>query len=143
MTVGFYLFEDYIRGAVAVAPPKDNYPFQMTDGEAAVAGTVYKYSAGKLTACGATDAPHVVVIENAPATTPGAKVRGYYVTPGMVFRAPLVGTNILTVGIRGAKATSAGDGIDATVATGGKWSVLRISESDGVVYVTPTESLFH
>lgn len=78
-----------IAGAVEIAPPKDWTPFQLVDAEAGVAGAVYKWAAaGRITVCtGAADEiPAVIVMEDADAATPGAKVRGFYIVPGAVFK---------------------------------------------------------
>lgn len=139
----FQLVSNYISGAVGVAPPKDNFPFLMTDAEAAVAGSPYKFAAGRLTICAAGDAPHVIVVENAAAGV-NVPVRGYWVTPGMVFKVPYVGVAAagFVAGLRAAQ-TDGGGNMDATKVANGNWSILRLNTADAIAYVTANASLFH
>jgi len=145
----FRLVEDYIRGAVAVAPPKDNYPFPLTDAVAGIAGTFYYFYEGKLKICANTNPPQVVIVEDVPAGT-GVTARGYWVTPGMVYKASIIG-NINAAFVPGLKAakiavdggTGATVGMDGTAYADGKWTILRITADGKYAFVTPSESLFH
>lgn len=139
----FQLVSNYISGAVGVAPPKDNFPFLMANNEAAVAGCPYQFAAGRLTICGDDDVPHVMVVENAAAGVDVA-VRGYWITPGMVFKVPYVGVAAPTFlpGLATAE-TDGGGNLDAAAVVDGCWSILRLNTADAIAYVTANASLFH
>jgi len=89
--MAFQIVANLMGGSIEVAPPKDLGKFKMKSGEAGTIGEVCKFHTdGTLTKAAAAgrDAA-VILMENVVA---GAPVRAYWITPGMVFKAPATGT---------------------------------------------------
>lgn len=140
----FKQVQGYIAGQVAVAPPKDVKVFKLADAEAGVAGRVYYYNAGRITKCtAATGTPAVILIESVDADAGGATARGYYITPGMVFKVRPSTANEGSVGdsddkhanflegIAVARFSANGDYVDwATDPASGVISVLKLALDD-------------
>jgi hypothetical protein len=135
-----------IGGAVAIAPPKDNYPFQMKANEAGVAGQACKFDAGKLTKTGNADKNAAVIcMEAETATSAGPLVRGYWITPGMVFKAPCTnkagaaGTKHATT-LLGATVTvnDLGTGVDWATdnsAVAGPLTIVKLDTAKAIAWV--------
>ena len=143
----FQAVTNIISGMPPVAPPKDVEPFTMANAEAAYAGRVYKFSGGVLTLASGTDKnAAVILVESADAATPGAKVRGFWITPGTVFKTKITnknGTALTTlhssfkVGAT-VNINDTGDGVDGesnSAAVNGPLTVLRMDAAKEEVWV--------
>ncbi len=135
-------------GNIEVAAPKDLQLFQMTASEAGVMGSVYKFGSGLLTLAddGNEKAAAVVAMENVGAADPGNYIRGYWILPGMVFKAPITDKDgsaltALQAGVvQGATVTinDTGDGVDGetdNAAVNGPLTVIKVDEDNELIWV--------
>ncbi len=147
----FKLVQNLYGGNVEVAAPKDLELFQMTNSEAAYAGRVYEFVAatGRLTLTNdnSTKFAAVICMESATAVNPGAKVRAFWILPGMVFKCPITdkdGTALTTLDdavFAGATVTinDTGTGVDGetdNVAVNGPLTVLKVDTTNKLAWVS-------
>lgn len=165
----FQAVKHMISGAVEVAPPKDVKAFNLAANVDAEAGGIYYFDGGELKRCVSQgsgtsnrhgEIPAVVIIEDEDGRAGGITARGYYITPGMVFKAkpakadstavgdPRERDNNFKEGVMNARFSDNGKYVDWETDPAGfcPMTVLGVVEGDNdddsYVYVTFHKTLF-
>ena len=132
-----------LYGGAEIAPPLDNAPF--TAGETLTAGQVcYFHTDGKLKKAADTERAAAVVLISGGANN--ETVRGYYILPGMVFKAPGDGTwsAACKVGFSNVELADDGKKVNREDPTGddGPLSILKIQGNGEYLWVCFNRGFF-
>lgn len=134
--MAFQNVANVMGGSIEVAPPKDLSKFKMKAGEVGVYGEVCKFHTdGTLTKAAADDLNAAVILMESVAA--GADVRAFWITPGMVFKAPATGdSNNAYLGANlKIDSTATGADVATTPAAGYPLTVVGIDEESETVKV--------
>ena len=143
--------KNLMGGNTPVAPPKDVLSYPMTENEDAVEGAAYYFSSGRLTVASTQKNIAVIALESADGggdsgSDPTVFTRAQWITPGMVFKAPI--TNKAGTGdqasyegnfIVGATVNlnDKGEGLDAETdlsSVAGPCTILKIDSDNDVAW---------
>lgn len=136
--MAFQHVKSLIAGAVEIAAPKDNTSYTLASGVDSEVGEVFYFNAGELTlAVNGQMKAAVVAIE---ASAAAGSIRAGWITPGMVYRAPITdkdGTALTTLHatfkVGGtAQINDTGNGVDGETANDGVGEPLTIVKVDTV-----------
>ncbi len=113
--MAFHVVANLMGGSVEVAPPKDLQKFKMASGKSGSVGMVCSFdSSGDLDKAGADEKlAAVILMESVGAAK---SVRAYWITPGMVFKAPAKSGTMTNVKL-GAGLKIGSDGLSVDGAT--------------------------
>lgn len=86
--------KNLMGGNTPVAPPKDNLSYPLTENEDAVEGAAYYFDSGRLTLGTTQKNIAVIALESEDGASddngdPAVTTRAQWITPGMVFKAPI------------------------------------------------------
>ncbi len=135
-----FAFKEYLYGGTAL-PIRTEY---ITDSEAAVSGTFYKYTSGRLTKCTGSDtAVAFLCIETHVAGT-DVLIHVIPVLPGMVFEGTYTGTPdvAFVAGAIACDLDSNGANIDAADVTAGAFTLLSKDTTKTTCKIVANRSIF-